>query len=221
MIARRFDSAEELTGEAAALLAGHLQWAGEEPYGIMLSGGRTSLPVYQRLTQHPVPVSPRVCLFHGDERMVPRDSAESNYGATAPLVRALGMSEERILRVDTGLALEEAAARFHDDLARFFGSGGRIGLGFLGLGADGHTASFFRVEDVARGAGRYAIGVRHAPGPDRVTVTRDLLLRVERIVFLVSGPGKAEVVEAFLKTPLRFPAGHAVAGARNVEVWIG
>jgi len=220
MNARRFESAEELETQATALLATHLQWPSPEPYGVMLAGGKTPLPVYRRLTEHPVSVSPSVYVFHGDERMTPVESPESNYGNTAPMIHALGIPPERVLRVHTDLSPARAAARFDRDLAQFLKGGGRIGLGLLGLGQDGHTASLFRQEDTERGKGHWAMAVTRRGGLDRVTVTRDLLLKIGLIVFLVTGREKTDTVEAFLRAPLDFPAGRAVVDACNVEVWV-
>jgi 6-phosphogluconolactonase/glucosamine-6-phosphate isomerase/deaminase len=92
-------------------------------------------------------------------------------------------------------------------------------LGILGLGADGHLASLFRPEDLRRGGGRYAIAVPRDPGPDRVSVTRELLLLIERLVFLVVGAEKAEVVKRAEHDDPRLTAIQGVRGAKSVELW--
>jgi len=51
----------------------------------------------------------------------------------------------------------------------FLEGGGCIPLGLLGLGADGHTASLFSLDDVDRGRGRLAIPVQRESGPQRVS----------------------------------------------------
>ena len=123
------------------------------------------------------------------------------------------------MRVHTELPLEAAADRYNATLSRFFQQGGRITFGLLGLGADGHAASLFSRQDVARGASRYAIAVRRENGPDRVSVTRDLLLKVESLVFFVAGQDKVETVEKTLRDPESTIAGQAVCGIPQTELW--
>jgi 6-phosphogluconolactonase/glucosamine-6-phosphate isomerase/deaminase len=52
-----------------------------------------------------------------------------------------------------------------------------------------------------------------------VSVTRDLLSRVDRILFLVAGADKREMARKLLKESLTIPAGLAVANNRSVELW--
>ncbi|GEM_PF-775655 len=136
------------------------------------------------------------------------------------LLDALRIPDERVIKVHTGLALKDAADRYDRELAAFLRHGD-VTLAVLGLGADGHTASLFSSDDIARGRGCFAMAVPRDTPPDRVTVTPDFLLHVQRIVFLVSGPGKTEIVRKFIESPQSVPAGQAVAGASNVELWIG
>ena len=152
--------------------------------------------------------------------MVPVISPENNYGNARPMIGALGVSEQRVLRVRTELALADAAARYEQDIAGFLKKGGKISLGLLGLGADGHTASIFSREDVEAGRGHYAVAVPKQGGPSRVTVTADLLAMVDCIIFLASGPDKAAIVKTFMANPESLPAGLAVAKARDVHLWV-
>ena len=56
--------------------------------------------------------------------------------------------------------------------------------------------------------------------PDGVSVTADLLARVERVIFLVTGPDKRPRASELLAPRCRLPAALAVAGCRRVEVWL-
>ena len=135
------------------------------------------------------------------------------------MVRALGLPREHVLHVHTELPLEQAATRYHEDLARFLEHNGRITAAWLGLGADGHTCSLFTPEDLERAPGRYAAAVSRPAGPARVTVTPALLERVERAVFVVAGAEKKPVVERLLSAPEELVAGRAVARCPRVELW--
>ena len=135
------------------------------------------------------------------------------------MIRSLGIPASRIIRPHTGLPIDESAREFDRALAAFL-SRGTITLALLGLGADGHTASLFRAEDVRRGARCYAVSTSRSHGPaDRISVTRGLLLRAERVVFLVTGEEKADAVSALLAAPETIAAGQAVEGIPDVEVW--
>ncbi|HUT26084.1 MAG TPA: 6-phosphogluconolactonase [Sumerlaeia bacterium] len=216
---RQFDNVENMTRATVGLLAEAFRREGHAPYGVMLSGGRTPLNAYGTLTRNPVVPSTSLHILFSDERVAPPDSPQSNYGNARAMIRALGVPEDRVLRVRGEIPVDEAAERYDRDLAGFIDKGGSLPLGLLGLGADGHTASLFSLDDVERARRRFAVPVSREPKPDRVSVTPDLLARFERIVFLVSGPEKAGVIETLLREPAALPAGRAVARASRVEIW--
>jgi 6-phosphogluconolactonase len=219
MEVRTFETFRDLRNAAAALLRTHLLMPGAGPHAVMLAGGKTPLGIYRDIEARTAAADGTLRILLSDERHVPVEAAESNYGNLLGMLRALKLEEARVLRVHTEAALDDAAERYHAELASFLKGGGRITLGFLGLGADGHTASLFSGEDVRRGAGRYAIAVRRDPGPDRVSVTHELLTKAERLVFLAAGREKKDSVDALLRRPGSIAAGQAVAGAGRVEVW--
>jgi 6-phosphogluconolactonase len=78
----------------------------------------------------------------------------------------------------------------------------------LGLGTDGHTASLFPGTSGLSEAGDRWFIANHVPQLDtwRLTVTPHLLEIAERIVLLVSGSSKAEVLaEAIHRPQGRYP----------------
>jgi 6-phosphogluconolactonase len=214
-----FESEVDLTAEVAKQLRAELQKAGSAPHLILLSGGRTPLPVYDYLARHPFALSKTAHIGYSDDRHVPAEAAESNYGSTRPMLAALGATDEQVLRVHTELPLAEAAEHYDKRLRAFLQSGGTITLAFLGLGADGHTCSLFTPEDLERAQGHLAIPVERPAPPHRVSVTPELLAHVERVVVLVAGEEKELVVRDLLKAPQRLVAGRALAHAKNVELW--
>lgn len=209
-----------MTAEAAGLLAGALGEKNTRPFGVMLSGGQTPLPAYQRLPGHRVPVDPHAHILFSDERLVPDSSPDSNYGRIHPLLAALHIPDDRFIRVQTELELQKAAEQYDADLKAFLAKGALLRLGLLGLGADGHTASLFSVTDVQRGRGHMAIPVARPVKPDRISVTATLFEKFDLIVFLAAGPDKKLIVDRMVREPMSLPAGQAVAHARNVELWV-
>jgi 6-phosphogluconolactonase/glucosamine-6-phosphate isomerase/deaminase len=195
------------------------QRVGTEPFAVMLSGGKTPLDIYAAVIRRGLKAVDLAHIFYSDERAVPETSDENNYHHTVALLQALQIPDTRVFRVHTGQALVSAGAQYHQELHRFIGAGGRLALGMLGIGPDGHTASLFSLEDIRRGAGRYAVDIPHEPGPDRISVTPALLARVERLILLAAGPEKREIVAKLLHSPEAVVAGQALRQARCVEIW--
>jgi 6-phosphogluconolactonase len=171
--------------------------------GLMLAGGKTPLETYRRVTARTKGV-----LFLSDDRYVPVTDPLSNYGTISP-------SFPNLLKIRTELPIEQAAQEFHSALSRLE----NIPLGLLGLGADGHTASLFNLRDAALRDERLAIPVIKTEKPDRISVTPALLRRVEKIILLATGPEKKTIIQTLLEKPETIPAGVALAGHPDVEIW--
>ena len=189
------------------------------PHGVLLSGGSTPKPVYHAIARGTVKPAPMLHLAYTDERHVLKDDPESNYAMTLPMLEALGLPKTQVLDVKTELSLEEAAARYHDDIAKFQFRGGKFSLALLGLGADGHTCSLFNDVDLDRAQGKLAAPIYKDKPPHRITVSPELLESVEQILFVVAGPDKAEVIKALQEDPESMTAGKAVADCKQVALW--
>lgn len=191
----------------------------ETPFAVLISGGNTPLPVYASIAANPPVAAPNAGIAFADDRYVPETSPESNYGNARAMIQALRMTDSQVIRIHPDLPLETAADRYHEDLDAFFARGGSIPIAFLGLGADGHTCSLFTEADLARCAGRWAAPVYKETPPDRITVGPALLARVERVVFIVAGNDKIEMIKALTDAPDTIVAGKAIAGCPVVELW--
>lgn len=189
------------------------------PHAVLLAGGQTPLPAYRAMAYRRFRVCPNSRIILTDERMVPYTSPGSNYRNISRELAPLRLPKSHILKVDTHLPLHRAADAFNSELSEFLTSGGTIRLALMGLGADGHTASLFTLEDATPKTGRYAIPIRRGDPPDRVSVTSDFIRHAARVIFIASGPAKREVVETLIRNPRSLPAGLAVRGVEAVEVW--
>jgi 6-phosphogluconolactonase len=194
--------------------------AARGPSAIMLSGGETPLPAYRALARQPLPHDERLQMLFSDERYVPSDSEASNYHRSRPLLDALRLAPAAVLRVRTELPLEEAAADYERSLAALRASGAQVGLGLLGLGANGHTASLFTASDIERARGRLAIAVQRPDGMSAVTVTPQFLAQVAELVFVVAGPGKHDALSKFSAQDPALTAWRAVQDCARVELWV-
>jgi 6-phosphogluconolactonase len=207
-----------------AALADRLQSALASPgthgnAAIMLSGGNTPIPAYRALAQRRPRPAPGLCLFYSDDRYVPSSSDASNYHQSQPLVDALALPADQVMRVRTELPLEEAAADYERKLAELAGRRVRFTLGLLGLGEDGHTASLFNSQDLARAKGHRAISVHRPDGRDAVSVTPEVLGWLGELVFVVAGADKRRALAALLAGDATLTAWQAVRERSAFEVW--
>jgi 6-phosphogluconolactonase len=169
------------------LIADHAKRGGS----IVLTGGSTPGRAYERAAERARDWG-RVDLWWGDERCVPPEDERSNYRlARETLLDRLEVQPRSVHRIRGELAPDEAARELDEAL-----QGVMLDLVLLGLGPDGHMASLFAgspqlaVEDRLATSGPAGL----EPFVDRVTLTVPALLSANRIVFLVSGEGKADAV---------------------------
>lgn len=207
---RTFETSELLVLHTEELLRKTLA----TPGNLMLSGGSTPYAIYNRLAESPCPVHPDRKLFLSDERMEPFDSEKNNAHNLEPMLKALHC-EERFVRVDTSLPIKEAAAKLEADLRPLQ----KIDLGFLGMGADGHTAGFFTPEQANLKSGPLTLHTVRPDGMCGVSVTPAFFSRIERIILLVAGGSKRKIINTLLTAPQDIPAGIALSGHPNIELW--
>lgn len=216
---KQYPSIDALNNAIIELLRSELSIGGGAPRAIIVSGGRTPISVYDAIARDPFPIAVNACIAYSDERHVPEDSPESNFGNSRHMLRALGIPEDRILRVRTELPLEDSARQYEADLRNFIASGGTFPLALLGIGSDGHTCSLFTGDDLRRAEGHAAIPVWHNTGPHRVSMTPSVLERVDCVVFMTAGREKDAILEKLVKLPGSIIAGRAVARCPRVEIW--
>jgi 6-phosphogluconolactonase len=170
---------------------------------IALAGGRTPRAVYERLAQAGTPAIDwtKVHVAFGDERLVPPDHVDSNYGmARAALLSRVPIPDAQIHRIHGELPTSGAAASAYGDaLAGAFtlapGSMPVFDVVLLGIGADGHTASLFPGTAALHEQACLAIGVKAPAAPvDRVTLTFPVLNAARAVVILTAGADKAVAV---------------------------
>ncbi len=175
--------------------------AERERASLMLSGGSTPRAVYQALATPPLSARlpwDRIDFYFGDERAVPREDPESNYGmARRVLFDPLGASPRQVFRMEADdFDIEAAAERYGAVLPE------SIDLVLLGVGADGHTASLFPGQPALDETARRVVAV-HGPKPPvlRLTVTPPVLVEAGEIVVLATGGDKAKAIQRAFEGP--------------------
>ncbi|MBI2424517.1 MAG: 6-phosphogluconolactonase [Candidatus Hydrogenedentes bacterium] len=219
IVVKRFESVSAFEDRVMDLIKEEALRHTPAPHAIMLSGGSTPLAIYEALAMDPVVADDSTWITFTDERFVPFDSDQSNFGNAEPMLDELQIPEEQIIKIDPSLHIGDAADQLDKDLDNYLESGGTISLALLGLGADGHTCSLFEITDLQRCLARLAAPIYRPDLPNRVSVGPALLERVDRIVILVKGKEKTAIVERLLKEPLSTTAGMALRNCKNVELW--
>lgn len=230
---RQFPDLDALSHAAAAEFCriGRDAVAARGRSAMVLSGGSTPRRLYELLARDCRTQLDweRVEFFWGDERAVPPDHRESNFGmARLTLLEPLAIPRDNIHRIEGERKDLNAAARdYEGDIARVLGAprGGRppaFDLVLLGMGADAHTASLFPGSAAIDETERWVV-VQRAPsaGPDRVTMTPTIINAARHVVFLVAGADKSEALAHVLEgaqDPRRFPA-QAIQPASGTLAW--
>jgi len=218
---RVFPDAGTLMREAADLMVATLAGTRSRKR-IVLAGGSTPRGLYAALAGRRPDWSGHRFTF-GDERCVPPDHPESNYGtARAVLLDPLGIGGAQVLRLEGERDPEHAAAKADRALYSWTGRMPVFDLVLLGLGTDGHVASLFPAESWPEFGSRRVAVTDHPEGGRRLTLTPSALRSTGLTLFLVSGSKKADAVKAALQGGEPGPDRPAtmVAGAGNRVLWL-
>ena len=176
---------------------------------VALSGGNTPRQMFEILASDEFRGQvdwAKVHVFWGDERAVPPSSPESNYGmARREFLVRVPIPEGNVHRMEAEKASIGRAAHEYEEVLRKYldlddRGFPRFHLIFLGMGNDGHTASLFPGLRVTRQTSRWVstptvtkLNMR------RMTLTLPVLDAALRVIFLVVGSEKAQMLHAVLE----------------------
>lgn len=139
-----------------------------------------------------------VHLIWGDERCVPQEHPDSNFGMAAET----GLLERpfaAVHRMPGELAPEEGARRYQE-LLQSLGGDGRFpfDIALNGMGPDGHTASLFPDSPSLEEAESWVVATEEHGGHRRLSLTLPAFRQARRILFLVTGAAKAQAAHGVL-----------------------
>jgi 6-phosphogluconolactonase len=206
-----FSTPEEVARAAARLFVDYA-WqsiAKDGQFMVALSGGNTPRLMFEILASDQFRAQvdwAKVHVFWGDERAVPPANPESNYGmARRELLIRVPIPEGNVHRMEAEKASIGRAAHEYEEVLRKYldlddRGFPRFHLILLGMGNDGHTASLFPGPRVTRQTSRWVstptvtkLNMR------RMTLTLPVLDAAMRVVFLVVGSEKAQMLRAVLE----------------------
>jgi len=212
LVAPDLDCLARQAAQEFARLAGEaLRRSGR--FTVALSGGSTPLRLYALLggesgeAYRSQIVWETVHLFWGDERAVPPEHPESNYGnVRRALLDRVPLPAANVHRIRGEDPDPGRAARHYEQELRFFfhlkrRTLPRFDLVLLGMGTDGHTASLFPDSAALHEKSRLAVATPDPRGDDRgqrITLSLPVLNNAERLLFLVTGGDKAAMLRRIL-----------------------
>jgi 6-phosphogluconolactonase len=212
-----FADAETLAQDVAEWLCG-LARASDRPFADCLSGGSTPRRLYELLATPEIASRfpwNRTHWFWGDERFVPHDSPDSNYGmAREAFLSRVPAPAHNVHAIPTeGLSPVQAATAYEATLKRFYGADilaparPLFDVTLLGIGENGHTASLFPGQPALQEIRRWVVAVIGTKSEPRITLTYPALDSSRDVAFVVTGKGKRDVVARAQAGDRTIPAG--------------
>jgi 6-phosphogluconolactonase len=202
------ETADAIVAQLAGDLCNYLQHALslKNRVCIALSGGRTPERLFTLLADRYKDSIPwnSIHFFWVDERCVPVESDESNFGTAQRLLFSkVAISEENVHPAYTTNCPETELKRYIREIEMHVPQYNKrpcFDVMLLGMGADGHTASLFPGREDLFATDDVCALVKHPQtGQQRITLTGKVINNAREIVFLVTGSEKASRVQDVLK----------------------
>jgi 6-phosphogluconolactonase len=202
--------AESVARGAAAIIAAEARSAvaARGRFVAAISGGHTPWLMLRALASEDVPWA-GVHIFQVDERVAPAGHPDRNLTHLRDsLLESAPLHEEQIHAMPVeDPDLDGAAARYALLIGELAGPSSILDLVHLGLGPDGHTASLVPGDPVLDVADRDVALTGLYLGRRRMTLTYPIIDRSRRILWLVTGSEKVEVLPLLTGADRSIPAG--------------
>lgn len=182
---------------------------------LALSGGRIAGKLFGALAEQSDrarSVLGQTRFFWADERCVPPDDPDSNFGVAQKLLFApLNIPRDQIHRLRGEIPPAEAVAAAEVEARQWAPLNDQgtpvFDLILLGMGEDGHVASLFpgETEGVMDCPAIYRAVVAAKPPPHRITLSYGVIAAARKVWVLASGPGKEAALKESLAAAGRTP----------------
>jgi 6-phosphogluconolactonase len=204
------DNADMVAQKAASIIAGEARKAValRGCFIIAVSGGKTPWKMLRALADEDVPWE-GMHIVQVDERLAPEGDPDRNLtNLQESLIGHAPILPERIyaIRVEEDDP-ETAAAGYARTIREIAGSPAIIDLIHLGLGTDGHTASLIPGDRVLDVTDRDVATTGIYQGRHRFTLTYPVINRSRKILWLITGSEKSEMLQRLIDNDLSIPAG--------------
>lgn len=151
-------------------------------------------------------------IFFADERAVPLDHDDSNYGLLKKdlldkIPPTSGSPTVHPINVEVLDNTQEISDQYQDALMASFAGKDSVRLPqfdliLLGCGPDGHTCSLFPGHELLRKTDSWVAAIEDSPKPParRITLTLPVVTHAVKIAFVATGGGKKEILQKILET---------------------
>lgn len=214
---------------ARALIQHLLKLMDDEPdrvFHIALSGGSTPALMFDLWANEYEDYTPwnRMRIYWVDERCVPPEHSDSNYGIARSLLLGLSpISFDSVFRIHGENKPAKEAVRYSELIREQVPQENGLpafDIVLLGAGEDGHTSSIFPgQEELLSSELIYAVSYNPNNGQKRIALTGLPILNARHVLFLVTGKGKMEVVKDMCNSGDTGPAAYIAHHCENVELF--
>lgn len=201
-----FESRAEMTASAVEYITACINDAvlKNDKAGVLLSGGSSPRPIYEALSQIDLAWD-KITIGLVDERWVAPDTPGSNQTFIAQTLLQNKAAAATFIPMKTAhVSADAGASSVSRDYAKAFDP---IDICIMGMGTDGHTASWFpQAKDLERAMdihGQDKVCAFDATGcpvageqTERITLTLPAVLSARHIILLIAGAEKQAVFEA-------------------------
>lgn len=202
--------ATAVAAEAAHVIAreGRRAVAVRGRFTMAVSGGHTPWQMLRALAREEMPWR-RVYVAQVDERVAPAGHPDRNLTHLRDsLLDRVPLPPEQVCAMPVESAdLQAAAQQYARLLQDIVGSPPVLDLVHLGLGPDGHTASLVPGDPVLDVTDADVALTQPYQGRRRMTLTYPMLNRARRVLWVVTGPDKAEMLLRLIDGNPSIPAG--------------
>jgi 6-phosphogluconolactonase len=205
-----FKDADSVAKAAATTIAedARAAIAARGRFALAVSGGHTPWIMLRALAKEDVPWA-GVHVFQIDERIAPAGHPDRNLAhLQESLLQHAPLRPEQIHAMPVEAAdLQAGAAQYALALSDAAGSPPVLDLAHLGLGPDGHTASLVPGDPVLEVADKDVAITGIYQGRQRMTLTFPAINRARRVLWVVTGSEKVEILRRLLEGDASIPAG--------------
>src|SRR5580692_1892587 len=205
-----FNDADSVARAAAELIAADARAAvaARGRFAFAVSGGHTPWIMLHALADEDVPWA-GVHIFQVDERVAPAGDPDRNLTHLKDsLLLHAPLREEQIHAMPVEAAdLQAAADQYVLELRELTGSPPVLDLVHLGLGPDGHTASLVPGDAVLDVTNKDVALTGVYQGRRRMTLTYPTINRARRVLWVVTGSEKMEMLRCLRDGDVSIPAG--------------
>ncbi len=199
----------------------------EKTYHLAVSGGSTPALMFDLWANDYREITPwnRLKVYWVDERCVPPENSDSNYGLMRGLLFGhVPIPYENVFRIRGEDNPMKEAVRYsqlvktqvpmHEGWPVF-------DIILLGAGSDGHTSSIFPGQErMLTSDHLYEPSMNPNNGQRRVALTGIPMVNARKVIFLITGKDKASVVEEMFLSGDTCPAAYVAHHAQHVDIFM-